>query len=436
MASFIKGFSKLSRKERIDALKNQFAEIQGLEDVLNSFLHKDDSLQQTFNEFSENTLSNYYLPFGIAPNFLIDESIFHIPMVIEESSVVAAASYSARFWAGNGGFRTKVISMHKPGHVHLHWPGNFQVLLSWFDKRKEEILLALKPLTRRMEKRGGGIVDMRLNDLADKMPAYRQIEVIFDTADAMGANFINSCLEETGKQFLKLAGESPEINKNPPQVIMAILSNYTPECIVNCKIECPVEALKPVAAGLKPADFAWKFQQAVDMANVDPFRAATHNKGIFNGIDAVVLATGNDFRAVEAGAHTYAASKGSYRGLTNIELRNGYFAYELDVPLSLGTVGGLTSLHPLAKLAMEMLGNPGAKQLMGIAAAAGMANNFAAVRSLITQGIQKGHMKMHLNNILNQMGASEKEKTAARDAFLNKTVTYQEVREFVENARK
>jgi hydroxymethylglutaryl-CoA reductase len=216
---------------------------------------------------------------------------------------------------------------------------------------------------------------------------------------------------------------------------MCILSNYTPECRVKVWVECPTNQLDGVDESLDGKAFAEKFKKAVDIARIDPYRATTHNKGIYNGIDAVVIATGNDFRATEAAGHSYAARDGQYRSLSYAEIQDNMFRFTLDVPLALGTVGGLTSLHPLAKKSLELLGNPSAKELMMIAATMGLANNYAAVKSLTTKGIQQGHMKMHLANILNQLGASEKEKTQATEYFNDKTVSYSEVESFLRRIR-
>jgi hydroxymethylglutaryl-CoA reductase len=178
--------------------------------------------------------------------------------------------------------------------------------------------------------------------------------------------------------------------------------------------------------------FAKKFDKAVRIAQIDPHRATTHNKGIFNGIDAVVLATANDFRAIEACGHTYAARDGQYRSLSNCSIENGRFKFWMDLPLAVGTVGGLTKLHPIAKRSLELLDNPSAQELMGIIAAVGLAQNFSALRSLVTTGIQKGHMKMHLLNILNHLGAKEKEVEKAVAYFKNNAVSFTAVREFLE----
>lgn len=215
---------------------------------------------------------------------------------------------------------------------------------------------------------------------------------------------------------------------------MSILSNYTPDCLVRAWVECPIDELgtfEPYTS----LQLAERFQKAIQIAKVDPYRAATHNKGIFNGIDAVVLATANDFRAVEANGHTYAARDGQYRGLTDCTISDGIFRFWLEIPMAIGTVGGLTSLHPMAKHSLELLGHPSAEDLMMIIAVMGLAQNFAAVRSLVTTGIQKGHMRMHLYNVLASLNATEKEIEQAVVHFRNEVVSYSAVRDFIGNLR-
>jgi hydroxymethylglutaryl-CoA reductase len=244
----------------------------------------------------------------------------------------------------------------------------------------------------------------------------------------MGANFINSSLEQFAKTF-KTSAKNYSLfstEESDIEIVMSILSNYVPDCIVRAEVSCPVSELNE-DEGVSPNEFADKFVRAVQIAKVEPYRAVTHNKGIMNGVDAVVLATGNDFRAVEAGVHAYASRNGSYSSLTNASVEKGIFKFWIELPLALGTVGGLTNLHPLVKLALEMLGRPSAKELMKIIAVAGLAQNFGALRSLTTTGIQKGHMKMHLMNILNQMGATADEKIQIASFFNGKTVVHSDV---------
>ena len=288
-----------------------------------------------------------------------------------------------------------------------------------------------------MEKRGGGIADIELVDLTGAEPGLYQLKAYFYTCDSMGANFINSVLENFAGTLQSFLLEHPAFEKSEKDVriIMSILSNYTPENLVRVSVSCPVDMLGDGKTILNPQDFAEKFLTAVRIAHIDPYRATTHNKGIFNGIDAVVLATGNDFRAIEACGHTYASRSGSYASLSNASLIDGIFRFWMDLPMAVGTVGGLTNAHPIAKRSLEMLGNPGAGELMMIIAAVGLAQNFAAVRSLVTTGIQKGHMKLHLNNILSQLGANEVEKQRINEFFRDKTVSYSLVREKLEALR-
>ena len=436
-SKIVTGFSKLSKAKKIEKLTSLFNNTNIAKEEIESFWHKNEKIQQLFDEFSENTLSNFYLPFSVAPNFVINNKIYHIPMVIEESSVIAAASKAAKFWSNKGGFRANVISTTKVGQVHFIWKGNKRKLVEIMPQLKDIFYRSTASITKNMNERGGGISDIELIDKTLEVDNYYQIFVKFETIDSMGANFINSCLEEISAQ-LKLYISNKENwteNERECSIIMSILSNYTPECIVETHVETKIENFASVDKSLTAKEFVYKFEKAVEISKTDVYRATTHNKGIFNGIDAVILATGNDFRAVEACGHAYAAKNGGYKGLTNVTVKDGKFTYSLKMPLSLGTVGGLTNLHPLAKLSLEMLENPSAEKLMKIAASAGLANNFSAVKSLITMGIQQGHMKMHLFNILNTYNANDMEKQMAVEHYKNHKVTYDSVRQFLSSIR-
>jgi hydroxymethylglutaryl-CoA reductase len=433
----IKGFSKLSKEEKINFIIKEY--FQGQKEhleLVKSFWHGNPVLQKTLDEFSENTITNFFLPFGVAPNVLINDKLHTVPMVIEESSVVAAASKAAKFWMDRGGFHTEIKSTLKSGQVHLSWKGEASVLESFFKEVKQNLIEAVKPLMKNMEKRGGGLHSLELKNCEDKDPGYFQLWAEFETCDAMGANFINSVLEGLGKEMTSLIkANGLEKNEGDFEVIMAILSNYTPNCVVKAWVECPIEDLADPSLGMEPEHFAKKFYQSVRIAEVEPFRATTHNKGVMNGVDAVILATGNDFRAVEACAHTYASRTGVYKSLTKCILEEEKFRFEIELPLAIGTVGGLTSLHPMARFSLEMLGNPNAKELMGIVATIGLAQNFGALRSLVTTGIQKGHMKMHLMNILNHLDASESEREKAKTHFENRVISFRDVSDFIGQLR-
>lgn len=434
--SQITGFSKLTKIEKIDWLATHYlSDYPKAKTIIKQYWNSDEALQKLHDEFTENTISNYYLPLGVAPNFEIDGKLYAVPMAIEESSVIAAASKAAKFWLDKGGFKTEILGTTKVGHVHFNYGGDSQQLEVFFKDVKSKFLADTASITKNMEKRGGGIKDIQLINKTDSLENYYQLYCTFETVDAMGANFINSCLEQFG-QTLETEAKTHKVfisEKTFPEVIMCILSNYVPECLVRAEVSCSVLDLGNTEE--EAEQFVKKFSQAVKIAEIEPYRAVTHNKGIMNGIDAVVLATGNDFRAVEAGVHAFAARKGHYSSLTHVKVENGVFKFWIEVPLALGTIGGLTSLHPLVKLSLAMLNHPSAEELMKIAAVAGLAQNFAAVNSLVTTGIQKGHMKMHLMNILNQFEANKTERAKAVEYFKAHTVTHSEVINLLEKLR-
>ena len=434
----ISGFSKMAKEEKLNWLiDNYLQDVSDAREVLSFFSLEDEFVQKVIDGFSENTVSNFVLPFGLAPNFLIDGEVFCVPMVIEESSVIAAAASAAKYWMDRGGFKTTILGTTKVGQVHFKWYGENQTIKNNYYKIESFLINNASPIIQNMEKRGGGITRTELLDFTDQEPGLYQIRVHFETCDSMGANFINSVLENFADSLERFFVDSPDIpdEDRDLDIIMSILSNYTPECVVRAEVYCPVSALGTFANGMLAEQLAEKFKTAVKIAHLDPYRATTHNKGIFNGIDAVILATGNDFRATEAAGHTYASRDGQYRSLSYCEVNDGVFRFWLDVPLAIGTVGGLTSLHPLAKKSLQILGNPSAEQLMRIIASVGLAQNFAAVRSLVTTGIQQGHMKMHMMNILNHLNASEDECVKVIAHFEDKTVSFAGVRDYLKEIR-
>ena len=436
MAKPVSGFSKKTKEEKISWLASTFLEDNPASiSALKQYWNTDEKLQKLHDGFIENTISNYYLPFAIAPNFLINNTFYTLPMVIEESSVVAAASNAAKFWLDKGGFTAEVISTIKNGQIHINFFGNDKDLQDFFSVSKPKLFKSIAAIEKNMKKRGGGLLDITLINSTNILDGYYQLHCTFETQDAMGANFINTCLEEIAKNFENLAKTNSVFVKDSiyPEVAISILSNYVPECLVKAYVKCPVDALTtPEISG---KIFADKFVRAVAIAKAEPRRAVTHNKGIMNGIDALVLATGNDFRAVEAGVHAYASKNGSYSSLTYANVKNNTFTFGIEIPLALGTIGGLTSLHPLVKLALDILQKPNAKKLMQIVAVAGLAQNFAALRSLVTTGIQKGHMKMHLRNILNQLESSPSEIEKAIHYFNENTISHSSVVAYIKKLR-
>lgn len=435
----ISGFSKWSKQEKIDWLNARFGSetSENSTSDFSSFWLENESVQETIDGFSENTISNFILPYGIAPNFLINGIPYAVPMVIEESSVVAAASSAAKFWLSRGGFKTRVLSTVKIGQIHFIWQGDSALLHQLFPAIKNKLLTESKHLGANMIKRGGGVTAIELLDFNHLEKGLYQIRIKFETVNSMGANFINTHLESFSKSLRSFFDSSDSLSpvNQDIDVIMAILSNYTPECLVTASVSCPISQLQGVYKEMKASDFAKKFRQAVRIAEIDIYRATTHNKGIFNGIDAVVIATGNDFRAVEAAGHAYASRDGVYKSLSHCHIENDIFTFSLTIPLAIGTIGGLTHLHPLAKKSLAILGEPDARLLMQIIAAVGLAQNFAAIKSLITSGIQDGHMRMHLMNILAHLEADENEKKMALTHFTNIPVSFSSVREFIDSIR-
>ena len=424
MPDKIIGFSKLSRDKKISWISKNFLDSSNeFESILNKYLNHDKKIQSIHNSLSENVISNFHLPYSVSPNFLINNINYCIPLVTEESSVVAALSNSSKFWYDRGGFKSKVLSKIKTGQVHFNYDGNAESLKKFIKENEHIIIESTDRITQKMRERGGGLSNIKLVNKSKELKSYYQLNVEFNTMDSMGANFINSCLEIISKKF-------KESEKNI-KVIMSILSNYTPECIVESSVECKVDDLGEID-GINSKEFALKFKNAFDIANVDIGRAVTHNKGIMNGIDAVLISTGNDFRAVEAGIHAYASSNGKYKSLSECTIIDNIFKIRLKIPLSIGTIGGITDIHPMVKLSLKLLDNPTSDNLMKIICSVGLAQNYAAVKSLVTSGIQRGHMKMHLINLLIKQKATKDQIDKSEEYFKDKDINSQSVKDFLD----
>ncbi len=433
--SIIQGFSKYTKQQRIDALIRKYGFEPDLADWLGSFEAPDETIRKIIADLSENPVSSFHLPFSIAPNFVVNEKNLFFPLVSEESSVVAALANAAGFWAKRGGFHAEVLGTEKKGQLHFKWNGNPEYLQSLFPEIKLKLRAESDFLTAKMEARGGGITHIELKSLPTILPNYFQLDGGFETCDAMGANFINSCLEQFGKslQDYFLTSEKVSTGQRECEIIMAILSNYTPESRVRACVECPVNKLVEGKTDADCLQFAEKFEQAIRISQADVSRAVTHNKGIFNGIDALAVATGNDFRAIEACGHAFAARNGRYSGLTDVLIQDGLFRFSIEIAMAVGVVGGVTAVHPLSKLAMRILDNPSASELMMYLAVAGLASNFGAIKALVSVGIQQGHMKMHLSNILNQLNIPEEKREEIQSYFHDKTVSFSTVEEYWKN---
>ena len=434
MPDKIIGFSKLSRDKKISWISKNFLDNSNeFESILNKYLNHDKKIQSIHNSLSENVISNFHLPYSVSPNFLINNINYCIPLVTEESSVVAALSNSSKFWYDRGGFKSKVLSKIKTGQVHFNYDGNAESLKKFIKENEHILIESTNRISQKMRERGGGISNIKLVNKSKELKSYYQLNVDFNTIDSMGANFINSCLEIISKKFKELLNDSSQFKESEKniEVIMSILSNYTPECIVESSVECKIDDLGKID-GMSSKEFALKFKNAFDIANVDIGRAVTHNKGIMNGIDAVLISTGNDFRAVEAGIHAYASSKGKYKSLSECTIIDNIFKIKLKIPLSIGTIGGITDIHPMVKLSLKLLDNPTSDNLMNIICSVGLAQNFAAVKSLVTSGIQKGHMKMHLINLLIKQNATKDQIDKSEEYFRDKDINSQSVKDFLD----
>ena len=434
MPDKIIGFSKLSRDKKISWISKNFLDNSNeFESILNKYLNDDKNLQSIHNSLSENVISNFHLPYSVSPNFLINNKNYCIPLVTEESSVVAALSNSSKFWYDRGGFKSKVLSKIKTGQVHFKYDGNAESLEKFIIENEHRLIESTDRITKKMRERGGGISNIKLVNKSKELKSYYQLHVDFNTIDSMGANFINSCLEIISKNFKELLNDSSKFKESEKriEIIMSILSNYTPECIVESSVECKIDDLSDID-GITSKEFALKFKNAFDIANIDISRAVTHKKGIMNGIDAVLISTGNDFRAVEAGIHAYASSNGKYKSLSECTIIDNIFKIKLKIPLSIGTIGGITDIHPMVKLSLKLLDNPTSDNLMNIICSVGLAQNYAAVKSLVTSGIQKGHMKMHLINLLIKQNATKDQIDKSEEYFRDKDINSQSVKDFLD----
>jgi len=377
-------WKKLNSEEKLNLVAQTLKNPDAFKKEMKEYRFSDDSLQAKLEQLSENTLSNFHLPYGIAPNFLVDGKTCHVPMVTEEKGVIEAASKAAGFWYDHGGFQTEDIAMAKRGYIHLIWSGDSGKLESLFNRFAEELKGKHSHMTRELHDRGAKISETWLSDMTSEMDHYFMFGLSIETGDEMGAVFINTFLEKTAREFKKFT-EQDEPGKL--EILMAVLSNYTPGSYVKMKLECPVDALGEIHGSMEGKQFARRFQSAVEVGEHSVSRAVTNNKGIMNGMDAVLMATGNDFRSVEAGAHAYSITKGRPGPLTDCVVSNDTFTFRIAIPIALGIESEVTRLHPLASKSLEILGQPSVKELMKITVAVGLASSFGAIASLITVDI-------------------------------------------------
>ena len=396
------GFSKASPAERIEKLAQAgLLSEEGLQTVRDN-----DTLPLSLaNEMVENVLGTLALPFGIAPGFQVDGQEVQVPMVTEEPSVIAAASYAAGLIKRSGGFQTQVHKRQMIGQVALYEVSNKEKATQAITEAKEDLLQLANHAYPSIVKRGGGARDLWIEEKGDFLICYLSV----DPKEAMGANMLNTMLEALVDPLEDLSGG---------QGLMAILSNLATDALVTarCHIDYRFLSRDPKEA----AEIAQKIALASQLAAVDPYRAATHNKGIFNGIDAVVLATGNDWRAIEAGGHTYASRTGQAQGLSNWMDHPNQQVLEgqLILPMPIATKGGSIGLNPSVQVAHELLGNPDAQTLARIIVSVGLAQNFAALKALVSTGIQHGHMKLQAKSLALLAGATPSEVAPVVQALL------------------
>ncbi|HEM6289943.1 TPA: hydroxymethylglutaryl-CoA reductase, degradative [Streptococcus suis] len=390
MAHF-SGFYKKTRQERIDILhQNNTLSPENLD-----ILHKDKNLSEAIaGKMAENHLGTFALPFSVLPELLVDGQAYSVPMVTEEPSVVAAASFGAKIIARSGGFTTTIHNRIMIGQVALFDVTDHSRASQAILDQKARILEVANQAHPSIVKRGGGARDLTVESKEEFLIVYLQVDV----QEAMGANILNNMLEAI-KDDLEVLSKG--------QALMGILSNYATESLVTAQCRLSISSLATSSAIAQ--ETAQKIALASKLAQVDPYRAATHNKGIFNGIDAVVIATGNDWRAVEAGAHAFASRDGHYKGLSTWTVDGEHLVGSITLPLPIASVGGSIGLNPKVAVAFDLLNQPKARQLASIIASVGLCQNFAALRALVTSGIQAGHMKLHAKSLALLAGAEEDE---------------------------
>ncbi|MBD3256475.1 MAG: hydroxymethylglutaryl-CoA reductase, degradative [Candidatus Lokiarchaeota archaeon] len=387
--SKISGFYQLSIRERQELLKKLIGLIPEETELLeNTGYFSEDQLDTLI----ENVVGSYQLPIGIACNFKINGKDYLIPMVIEESSVVAAASNVAKIARKHGGFNSEEVNSIMIGQIQLTNVKNLDILKLKLEKEKDKILKIANDQDPLLNKLGGGAFDCKFREISTERGKMLIIHLLVDVLDAMGANVVNTMAEAISPFIEEISGG---------KIFLRIVSNLAAHRVAKSKAVFDKELLggTEVVNGIL---------NAYHFALNDPYRAATHNKGIMNGIIALALATGNDTRAIEAGAHAYASLKNGYKPLTEFDVdENGNLVGKIEIPLALGIVGGLTKVHPMARLLLKILNVKSANELSQVAAALGLAQNVAALRALASEGIQKGHMKLHSKNIAKLAGVPD-----------------------------
>lgn len=417
------GFSKKSYQERLELLQAQAL----LSPEKQVSLEQDEQISVTVaDQLSENVVGTFSLPYSLVPEVLVNGQEYTVPYVTEEPSVVAAASYASKIIKRAGGFTAQVHERQMIGQVALYQVADPEQAQEKIANKKTELLELANQAYPSIVKRGGGARDLHVEQIkgeTDFLVVYLHV----DTQEAMGANMLNTMLEAL-KPVLE------ELSQG--QSLMGILSNYATDSLVtaNCRI-----AFRYLSRQKDQGrEIAEKITLASQFAQADPYRAATHNKGIFNGIDAILIATGNDWRAIEAGAHAFASRDGRYQGLSQwtLDLEREELVGQMTLPMPVATKGGSIGLNPRVALSHELLGNPSAKELAQIIVSIGLAQNFAALKALVSTGIQQGHMKLQAKSLALLAGASESEVAPLVERLIaDKTFNLETAQRYLENLR-
>ena len=417
------GFSKKSYHERLELLKAQAL----LSPERQESLEQDEQISVTVaDQLSENVVGTFSLPYSLVPEVLVNGQEYTVPYVTEEPSVVAAASYASKIIKRAGGFTAQVHERRMIGQVALYQVADPEQALEKIASKKAELLELANQAYPSIVKRGGGARDLHVEQIkgeTDFLVVYLHV----DTQEAMGANMLNTMLEAL-KPILE------ELSQG--QSLMGILSNYATDSLVTASCRIAFRYLSRQKD--QGREIAEKIALASQFAQVDPYRATTHNKGIFNGIDAILIATGNDWRAIEAGAHAFASRDGRYQGLSQwtLDLEREELVGEMTLPMPVATKGGSIGLNPRVALSHELLGNPSAKELAQLIVSIGLAQNFAALKALVSTGIQQGHMKLQAKSLALLAGASESEVAPLVERLIaDKTFNLETAQRYLENLR-
>lgn len=417
------GFSKKSYQERLEQLKAQAL----LSPERQESLEQDEQMSVTVaDQLSENVVGTFSLPYSLVPEVLVNGQEYTVPYVTEEPSVVAAASYASKIIKRAGGFTAQVHDRQMIGQVALYQVADSEQAQEKIVSKKAELLELANQAYPSIVKRGGGARDLHVEQLKSEID-FLVVYLHVDTQEAMGANMLNTMLEAL-KPILE------ELSQG--QSLMGILSNYATDSLVTASCRIAFRYLSRQKD--QGREIAEKIALASQFAQADPYRATTHNKGIFNGIDAILIATGNDWRAIEAGAHAFVSRDGHYQGLSSwrLDLETEELVGEMTLPMPVATKGGSIGLNPRVALSHELLGNPSAKELAQLIVSIGLAQNFAALKALVSTGIQQGHMKLQAKSLALLAGASESEVTLLVERLIaDKTFNLETAQRYLENLR-